>query len=194
MAVLLALLTLSLFTSCASDGEQQALEFSPGSLPAARLYGSALSARLISSQAAGFRRQLQDMQRLGRIEIPRIGVREWIVQGTSDEALRLGAGHLEETAVPGMGGNFTLSGDRVLYTSPFLRLDGLQVGDTIGVQMPYGDFQYVIESITVNSPTDVHVILPKGYETITLSTCDPPWGLSSRLTVSARLQVSEPSA
>ena len=184
--------------SCGSDAGQLARPVTLSTPAAALRHGSLVSslasARVLAGAASDFSLQLQESQQLGQLEIPRIGVREWIVQGTSEASLKRGAGHLDETPLPGLGGNFTIAGDRVLFTAPFLRLDDLQVGDVIVVHMPYGEFRYAIESITVNSPEDVSVILPRGYESLTLSTCDPPWGLSSRLTIGARLTVAEPAA
>lgn len=156
------------------------------------LYQQALLETMISRNAVRvpaneYMATAQRGQRLGSIEIPRIGVREWIVQGTEDDVLKLGAGHIAETPMPGLNGNFTIAGDRVLYTAPFLRLDSVEPGDEITVEMPYGRFIYEVEKKTVNSPTDISVLYPKGYDSLTLSTCEPPWGLGSRLTISARL-------
>jgi sortase A len=117
-----------------------------------------------------------------------------MVEGTGKEPMLLGAGHLEETPLPGMGGNFALAGDRVLYTAPFLRLNQLQKGDDIIIHMPYGDLTYRVESMFNIDPSQVSVLNPRGYDSITLSTCDPTWQLSTRLIVSARLfSVDSPS-
>jgi sortase A len=147
----------------------------------------------IQRPAARFQAGLAEGQRMGTFEIPRIGIKEWIVQGTEKDDLELGAGHIIQTSIPGMGGNFAIAGDRVLYSAPLLRADQLQEGDEIMVQMPYADFDYVINSITVVTPDDVSVIRPKGYDSITFSTCDPPWGVNTRIIISAKLARSEPT-
>ncbi|MFA6001313.1 MAG: hypothetical protein WC828_04270, partial [Thermoleophilia bacterium] len=38
----------------------------------------------------------------------------------------------------------------------------------------------------VSGNTDASVLEPKGYDSLTSSTCEPPWGVESRITVSAR--------
>ncbi len=140
-----------------------------------------------AAAAPAFRDQLEPSRRLGRLEIPRLGMNEWVVEGTTPADLRCGTGHLEETPLPGMGGNFTIAGDRVLYSAPLLRADLLQPGDEVIMHMPYGVFHYRVESVTRNAPDDISVTYPRGYDSITLSTCDPPWSTERRLTVSARL-------
>ncbi|MCL4474382.1 MAG: class E sortase [Actinobacteria bacterium] len=124
---------------------------------------------------------------IGQIEIPRLGVYEWVVEGTTSEILEKGAGHIGGTTVPGLGGNFAVAGDRVLYSAPFLRLEQLAPGDQVLAHMPYGDFSYLVESKTNVPPTEVSVLNPKGYDSITLSTCDPPWDMQTRIIISGRL-------
>jgi len=159
-----------------------------------KLLGDSLQQSLISLPAKKLMTELQPEQRFGQIEIPRLGIREWIVQGTSKEALEKGAGHIEGTSMPGLGGNFALAGDRVLYTSPFLRLDQLEVGDEVLIHLPYADFTYKAEVKTNVDPSEVSVLKPRGYDSVTLSTCDPPWGLSTRIIIFARLAESAPKA
>lgn len=160
--------------------------------PPADLSGTAgLTLVNMKKTAARFSAQLADQHPFGQVEIPRIGVREWMVQGTTKESMTLGTGHIEETPLPGMGGNFGLAGDRVLYTAPFLRLDQLQKGDDVLIHMPYGDLTYRVEGITDVQPTEVSVLNPKGYDSITLSTCNPTWQVDTRMIISARLVDAE---
>ena len=49
---------------------------------------------------------------LGRIEIRAIGLAVMIMEGTDDETLRRGVGHIPGTALPGRGGNVALAGHR----------------------------------------------------------------------------------
>lgn len=183
-----------LFMSACGDGRESespvSLDFIGRVLAGQTKMETLLSRIAMAAPARSFMGQLQDQEKLGRIEIPRIGIREWIVQGTSEGSLKQGAGHIEQTPLPGLGGNFTIAGDRVLYTSPFLRLDALEPGDEIYVEMPYGKFVYKVEKRFVSSKTDVSVLNPQGYDSLTLSTCEPPWGVESRITVSARMTES----
>jgi len=156
--------------------------------------GNRVSQLVVTIPAKKYQATLQVKQRIGSIEIPRIGIREWVIQGTSTEELQLGAGHIEGTSIPGLGGNFAIAGDRVLYSAPFLRLEQMEAGDELLVHMPYGDFVYQVEIKTNVVPTEVSVLRPRGYDSVTLSTCDPPWGLETRIIIFARLVDTEPRA
>ena len=94
---------------------------------------------------------------------------------------------MEMTPIPGMGSNFAIAGDRVLYGGPFLNLDELAAGDEILVKTSYAQFSYTVTDSHITTPEDVSVLTPLGYESITLITCDPPWGTSKRLVVQSKL-------
>ncbi len=55
-------------------------------------------------------------------------------------------------------------------------------------------FTYKAEVKTNVDPSEVSVLKPRGYDSVTLSTCDPPWGLSTRIIIFARLAESAPKA
>lgn len=133
--------------------------------------------------ATAFKAGLRTDQAIAQLEIPRIGLNVIVVEGTGDSSLRKGPGHLEETPLPGMQGNFAVAGDRVLYGAPFLNLDEMEAGDEIILKTPYGRFVYAVSSKSIVIPEDVSVIKSNGTEMITLSTCDPPWDTSRRLVV-----------
>lgn len=111
-----------------------------------------------------------------------------IVEGADDNALTMGPGHIEETSLPGLGGNFAVAGDRVLYGAPFLHLDDVAVGDAITVKMPYATFVYKVRETFIVTPDDTSVLQPAGYEAITLLTCDPPWDIRQRIVVRGELE------
>src|SRR5665811_1144725 len=141
--------------------------------------------------AKAFQRQLRSEQTIARLEIPRIGVNAVVVEGTTDGSLRKGIGHLEDTPLPGIGENFSLAGDRVLYGAPFLNLDDLSEGDEISVKTTYGMFTYSVVSNRITVPEDTDILKFPGYEAITLITCDPPWDTSHRLIVQGKLVSAE---
>lgn len=155
----------------------------------AKLQGAAVFDKL-RQLATTYKANLKSEQTIGILEIPKIGVNVVVVEGTSESSFRKGPGHIEETPLPGMGGNFSVAGDRVLYGGPFLNLDELAVGDEIFLKTQYGEFNYIVNGTQLTSPEDVTVLKSSGYEAITLITCDPPWGTSKRLVVQAKL-VSE---
>jgi len=107
---------------------------------------------------------------IGEIRIRRLGVSVVVVQGESEAILQRAVGHLARTALPGMEGNVVLAGHRDTFFRP---LKDIREGDQITVATPERDFEYVVESTSVVSPTDIQVIRPTGGHTLTLITCFP---------------------
>ena len=140
--------------------------------------------------AIAFKSRLSNEQTIAQLEIPRIGLNVIVVEGSSDDALHKGPGHLESTPLPGMNGNFAIAGDRVLYGGPFLRLNDLNNGDEIIVHTPYGNFNYTVTNHHITEPDDVSVLKSDGQDEITLITCDPIWGTTHRLIVHGALTSS----
>jgi sortase A len=107
---------------------------------------------------------------VGRLEIPRLGVRAMILEGTSERALRRAVGHIEGTAMPGGPGNTGLAGHRDTF---FMSLKGIRKDDTIRIRTLEGAFTYMVDSIQVVGPKDVHVLNATAEPTLTLVTCYP---------------------
>jgi sortase A len=72
------------------------------------------------------------------IEIPSIGVKQVVVEGTTGAALTLGPGHLPSTVFPGGVGNSVIMGRAASYGGPFGRLHDLKKGSTITVVTQVG--------------------------------------------------------
>jgi sortase A len=127
---------------------------------------------------------------IGRIRIPKIGVDDIVVNGTSRDDLRKGPGHYLETPLPGQLGGSAIAGHRTTYGAPFGDLDQLRAGDEIHVQTVKGDFTYRVYKALVVDPTDVGVIQPDGgYKaTLTLTTCNPKYSAAQRLVVKSHLE------
>ncbi len=151
----------------------------------------AAEAEKLRELAKAFQRQLRSEQPIARLEIPRIGINAVVVEGTTDGSLRKGVGHMEGTPLPGMGENFSLAGDRVLYGAPFLNIDDLSAGDEIKVKTTYGEFVYNVVGSRITEPEDTEILKYPGFEAITLITCDPPWDTSHRLVVQGKLVSSK---
>lgn len=107
---------------------------------------------------------------IGRIEIPRAGVRAMIVRGTTDAALRRAVGHIEGTALPGESGNAGLAGHRDTF---FRGLRNVRKNDTILVRTPSGTYEYRVTSLSIVNPDDVEVLQASADPTLTLVTCYP---------------------
>lgn len=129
---------------------------------------------------------------LGRLEIPEIGLDVIMVEGTTTGALRRGPGHWSETPMPGLGGNFVISGHRTTYGGPFLRLDRLNQGDVIRVALPYVLLEYRVTRKLIVSPDEVNVVAQRGVEELSLTTCHPIYSAKQRLIIQAKMVTLRP--
>jgi sortase A len=129
---------------------------------------------------------------IGLIEIPRIGVSEYLVAGVRTEDLRKGPGHYPTTPLPGELGNAAIAGHRTTYGNPFFDLDQLQPDDEIIVTMLGGNrFVYRVTESVVVTPADYDVVLTKDPDVavLTLTTCHPKYSARERLIISSTLDV-----
>jgi sortase A len=92
-----------------------------------------------------FAKQIHTGQGIGRMKIPAIGLDIVMVQGTDTSSLQRGPGHYPDTPLPGGQGTVGVAGHRTTYLAPFRHIDDLQKGDTIDIQMPYGNFRYSVD-------------------------------------------------
>jgi sortase A len=67
------------------------------------------------------------------LEIPRLGLREVVVEGTSSGTTMSGPGHRRDTPLPGQAGISVIAGRRATYGGPFGSIDQLRAGDPITV-------------------------------------------------------------
>ena len=124
---------------------------------------------------------------IGRVIIPKIGVDVVLVQGTGRGDLREGPGHWPETPLPGLGGNFVVSGHRTTYGAPFFRLDKLAAGDEIDVLLPYVAATYRVTRTVIVRPNQTDVVAQRGVEELSLATCHPIYSARQRLVVQAEM-------
>lgn len=125
------------------------------------------------------------------LEIPRIGMEEYVVEGVGVDDLKVGPGHYPDTPMPGEKGNAAIAGHRTTYGAPFYDVNELQAGDPIFVTTPAGRFRYEVSELLVVSPEDVWVLDPTDDDRLTLTTCEPRYSAAERLIVVASL-VSDP--
>jgi sortase A len=108
---------------------------------------------------------------LGRVDIPRLGISVAVLQGTSSRTLRLGAGHIEGTPLPGENGNSGIAGHRDTF---FRELKDLRENDEIQLQTPTELIHYEVDWVKVVDPDDITVLEPSpSGSTLTLVTCYP---------------------
>ncbi len=123
---------------------------------------------------------------LTRVKIPRLNVDVVVVEGTTPSALRAGAGHYVETALPCEVGNFAVAGHRTTFGKPFSNLDQLRPGDTIRVETPIGGCEYqVSRDPWVVDPGEMSVLEPTPDKALTFTTCHPKGSAKQRLILRA---------
>ena len=143
--------------------------------------------------ARRFARSLEQGQAFGRIRIPAIGVEAVVVHGTRWGAdLSRGPGHYERTEVPGLGRTVGIAGHRTTFGAPFRRIDDIEGGDRMTLEMPYASFRYRVFRHEIVDDGDWRVIRDRGFDTLMLSACHPLYGSSERWIVYARLVEVEP--
>ena len=129
---------------------------------------------------------------VAHLQIPSIGVDQYVVEGTNSTDLSKGPGHYVGTAMPGQAGNVAIAGHRTTHGAPFNRLGQLVRGDRIILTSLSGErLTYVVSGTPVAvSPNDVAVLNYAGDNRITLTTCTPEFSAAQRLIVVGELKQS----
>jgi len=124
---------------------------------------------------------------MAQLQIPKLGLTEYVVAGTDESDLAKGPGHYLGTAMPGQAGNVAIAGHRTTHGAPFNRLAELAIGDPIYLTTLSGQrLTYVVSATPVPvSPTDVSVLNNYGDDRLTLTTCNPEFSARQRLIVVA---------
>ena len=107
---------------------------------------------------------------IANLAIPRIGLSTVVVEGDEDLDLKLAAGHIPGTAVPGEPGNIGIAAHRDTFFRP-LRL--IRKHDEIVLTTPHGKDRYSVVSTKIVDPDDVAVLYPTSHDVLTLVTCYP---------------------
>jgi sortase A len=125
---------------------------------------------------------------IGHLVIPKIGVDDYVVEGTGSAQLAEGPGHYSGTAPIGGNGNVGIAGHRTTHGAPFYNLNELQPGALIYLTNKADHtFTYRVTSQFVVSPSDSAVLDPTPVASLTLTTCNPRYSASQRLIVRATL-------
>jgi sortase A len=107
---------------------------------------------------------------LAIVRIPRIHLEAPVLEGTDDAVLNRGAGHIDETAMPGSDGNSGIAGHRDGF---FRGLKDISPGDAIELETPAAKDTYRVERAWIVEPEDVTVLDPTPTRSLTLVTCYP---------------------
>ncbi len=135
--------------------------------------------------------RIENGQGIGRIGIDSIGIDFVLIEGTDTADLQKGPGHYPDTGLPGQGRTIGIAGHRTTYLAPFRRIDAIDVGDEVELDMPYGKFTYRVTKTDVVDPTDVGIVDDTGRERLVLTACHPVYSAAQRYAVFADLEKLE---
>jgi sortase A len=107
---------------------------------------------------------------VAKLEIPRIGLSTVVFEGTGQDVLLRGPGHLRGSALPSDTGNMVIAGHRDTFFRP---LQDLRKGDEISVQTPQGTRRYQVASTQIVNPDAIEVMNDTPEPILTLITCYP---------------------
>ena len=121
------------------------------------------------------------------LQIPAIGLSQFVVEGTGTDDLAKGPGHYIGTAQPGQGGNVAVAGHRTTHGAPFYNISNLKPGDTIYLtDLRAQKLTYIVAFPPFPvDPSNVSVLNYFGDNRLTLTSCNPPYSAAQRLIVVA---------
>jgi sortase A len=117
---------------------------------------------------------------IGKIEIPKLGVTEYMFEGIELSVLDKGPGHWPDTAMPGQVGNMVIAGHRVSHTRPFYRINELDLGDEVFFSADGKKYRYEVTGTEIVDPSAVRIVDPTPTATATLFACHPPGSTAYR--------------
>lgn len=174
--------------------EKEAAEYNKQVQTSAKTFTDPFSEKKSNHQAYADALNLGDV--MGYIEISKINIKLPIYQGTSEEVLSRGIGHLDFSSLP-IGGENThtiLTGHRGLPSAKlFTDLDKLSEGDLFYIHSLDKVLAYKVDQIKVVLPhetDDLQIVENKDYTT--LITCTPYGVNTNRLLVrGVRVELNE---
>jgi sortase A len=107
---------------------------------------------------------------LGSIWLPSLDERWAVIEGTRRSDLRIGVGHVVQTALPGALSNAVLAGHR---ETVFSRLGELVVGNRVVVRTNAGRFTYRVTGTRIVKSNAIGVLAATATARLTLITCYP---------------------
>lgn len=81
------------------------------------------------------------------LEIPSLGLREVVREGTTSRVLASGPGHRRDTVLPGQAGAAVLFGRRAAFGAPFGKIGRLSTGDALRVTTGQGTHEYRVVAV-----------------------------------------------
>jgi sortase A len=122
-----------------------------------------------------------------RLQIPKIDLDAYVLDGAGRKQLKLGVGRITTTAVPGEKGNAVVTAHRDTF---FRHIAELKKGDEIIVRRNGERMVFEMTGYKIVKPSDVSVLKQTEEPTLTLITCYPTYYIGpapERLVVMAKL-------
>jgi sortase A len=141
----------------------------------------------LRAEAKRYRKSVHRGDAIGRIEVPRMGLKMVVVNGTDHDSLTKGPGRDGRTAMPGEGKLVYIAGHRTTYSAPFSHIDKLRKGDRVTLRMPYATLTYSITGHRIVVADDFSVLKSRGYEQLALQACHPRFFATHRYIAYAKL-------
>ena len=146
----------------------------------------------IRAEAAAYRRALHEGDPVGRLIVPRLGLKAIVVNGTGHDDLTRGPGRDLRTYMPGQNELIYVAGHRTTYLAPFAHIDSLKPGDKITFVLPYGTFEYEVTGHRIVPADDLAVLQSHHREELILQACHPRFFATHRYLAYAKLVRVEP--
>ena len=194
----------SLYGSIQQSRADEQLEELKGRFPAADDLAAAASAATLSDRvrilADRFAEEVETGKGIGRIRIDAIGLDVVVVEGTDTASLQKGPGHYtrsdipdtrkvgDGSAFPGQGKTVGIAGHRTTYLAPFRRLDELDPGDELVLEMPYATFTYEVSKTDIVDPSQIEVVKNVGHDRLVLTACHPLYSAAQRIVATGELK------
>jgi len=115
-----------------------------------------------------------DMRPIARLEVPRLGVRQAILEGATGGTLAFGLGHVSGTAAPGERGTCAIAGHRDRWGA---FLGDLLPGDEVIVRTVGATSRYRVTGGSIVPEDAAEVLAPGPGDRLMLVTCYPFGGL-----------------
>jgi sortase A len=152
----------------------------------------ATSRRTIEREARQYRLHSERGQAIGRILVPRLGLKMVLVNGTDHDSLTKGPGRDRRTYMPGEGQLVYIAGHRTTYLAPFAHIERMRSGDPVTLEVPYGTFRYRVFRHEIVDASDLAVLRSHGRDVVALQACHPRFFATERYIAWARLVRVEP--
>lgn len=127
-----------------------------------------------------------------RLQIPKIDLDAYVLEGSGRKQLKLGVGRVTTSAIPGENGNAVVTAHRDTF---FRHIVELKKGDEVVVRRNGERMVFSVTGYKIVKPTDVSVLKQTAEPTLTLITCYPTYYIGpapERLVVFSKLASRAP--